>query len=250
MTAHRWLLLAATVGVLAGCGGIRVGGVGSVDTSRFVVGELEAPMTYRLVADADATVHSAADWRSEPLGEEGWLVAGSSAARGEVWFAYFRFDLTAIPAGTSVSSARLGIPLAELGEVDTGLAVHLVAEDWDEERVVWTRQPRVARHSIAAVVHDPDAWYPEPAVGGDRVELTRVVHEAVARGDASLSLLVVPSDPTASFRRRWLSVESNEGDLTSMSPAPTLHVVAGPAPPPPNAAERDVLRGGRTILRD
>lgn len=252
MIAGRLGSMLAVCLLAAACGGLRVGGVAPPMRGGLVLGPVDAPARYTLMTEADATVHSAPEWKGEPLGEQEWLMAGTSAARRVHWFTYVSFDLTPVPAGTDIAGATLHLPVAE-SDGGGAFVLHRVVGSWGEGEVAWIRQPRVEPFPVASLALDPDSTQPTgteiyfdtPAISRDAADVTRVVHEAVGNGDAQIAFLILPAQPWRQARRRWLSRESIAGEPTSYSAAPLLVIDAGVPPPPPSAAQRDLVRGGR-----
>ncbi|MBM4429796.1 MAG: DNRLRE domain-containing protein, partial [Chloroflexi bacterium] len=97
--------------------------------------------TVTLYAEADASTSAAQP--DTPLGgipslilQRGGLIAPTDA------YAYLRFDLSSIPAGVTVSSARLQLYLTDWVAQETpAVRVHRVDLPWTEAGITWKNQP-------------------------------------------------------------------------------------------------------------
>ena len=74
-----------------------------------------------------------------------------------------RFDLSAIPTGTDVTSAALRLYYYDYHDANPSgreLTCHRLEEDWDEDTVTWNTQPDYASEptSVSLVPSGPTVW--------------------------------------------------------------------------------------------
>jgi len=212
------LTLAALTGCTAQTGVV-------VRSPEFSALTLPANVTFELAPVADTVAHNAATWSSQDLSAEPWVMVGSNGD-GLVWMTYLRFDLSAVPVGWEPQGATLQLDRLLTPPLPTGAPRMLVdirrtLGDWTEKDVTWDSPVGVSGEVIARCELVADS-----AVS-DSCDLTTLVTASLQEGRTSLGILLLPSDPTIDFRRRWPGIT---GALPSApSTAADASVVADPA---------------------
>lgn len=228
----RYLLLVAVLS--ASCAGIRVGTLEPPRSGGLQIESVPAPTSIVLLTSGDAIVNSDPEWSDKNLGDEDWLMAGASPARGAYWFTYLQFDLSVLPVGATYSSAVLDLPTLVTSQ-GGALNLHVVEGQWDSETLTWDEQPRVQEDAVARLRQ-----------GGclaDCADLTRLVNSEVSAERESLSLVVVPARPWELGFHRWNSSETFDDASAFTDTLPRMTFIVGEPPPAASAAELDRLRG-------
>jgi hypothetical protein len=185
----------------------------------------------RIEADDATFVHSMPEWAERLLNDREYVIAGSDE-RPAFWITYISFSLDNLEPGffglesdqdeagacrgqTLPLKASLHLrPLHDppltgrdsIGEFHVLRALR--APPLSE--ISWRTQPRLDDSIVeAAAIH-------RESRGEDVLPISRLVCEALARGDERLVVAVVPFDPTRDFRRRWAA---GKKDAATILPA-------------------------------
>jgi hypothetical protein len=100
--------------------------------------EIETPLEMTLYPTADTYVSS-----NDPdtnYSAENSLTVGQSNSTGTVYRSFVKFDMSQIPAGCRVVSARLELNANYLPFADVEIGAWTTSENWDESEVTWNNQ--------------------------------------------------------------------------------------------------------------
>jgi len=118
------------------------------------------PDTVFCYASGDAHVHSAAP--NGNFGSNAFLRAGYCCGEfpGKT-FTYIKFDLSSIPAGSTVNGATLGLYLdSGMGfSSGMGLIASRVTSGWDEGSITWNNKPGGSTTFDNTSVGTSPGWY-------------------------------------------------------------------------------------------
>lgn len=234
LSGARALALSALALTLASCAGPRVREV-RTNALPAPAGASPNVTQYALQAHADFVIASAEAYAEAPIEEEAWLMSGADG-QGQYWFTYLRFDLTPVPQSARCAETTLTLPWSDAATLvsdETSGEFLAVPVDATPADFGWIDPPRGARTPAARFFAN---------IGlPTRANLTDHTNALLERGEATMALLIVPADPTHSFRQLWRSTESAGSTRHSTSDVPTLSCTVGAPPPARSAAERDQL---------
>lgn len=232
------VLVAAALVPTVACAGPRIGAVRP--SSPAAVASVPPIQRVTLVPDIDAVAHDGASFRDRSMHDEVWLMAGADE-RGRHWYTWLQFDLSTLPSAWTASNATLVLTRSDAetirNEADAGAFLIFAGLEPAGEEPTWSDQPRIERLPLARFDSSNRATVDEVDLGG-HVERLR------SAGYTTMTLVIVPRDPDAPFRRLWHATESNpptEHFSGVPGEVPRLILDAGPAAPPLPAAARDGL---------
>jgi hypothetical protein len=149
------------------------------------------------------------------VGYDDSLVPPGQIARGLV-----RFDLSTLPAGVDIQSARLRLYYMGYWDfpeyVDT-ITVYKAESEWTETAVNWTNQPNYTAPtgSIVIPANNDWQWY--------EVDVTGLVRNWISGGTANHGFLLRGAE-TSGYNASWRAFSTREG----ASPPELVIVFGGP----------------------
>lgn len=221
MEAFCRAAVALALAALAGCSA-QTGVV--VRSPEFSATTLPVDITLELAPVADTVTHNAPSWSSQDLSAEPWVMVGSNGD-GLVWMTYLTFDLSAVPLGwepqlATLQSDRLLTPPLPTGAPRMQVDIRLTRGDWTEEQVTWDSPADADEEVVATCVLLDDSF------ATDSCDLTELVVASLRDGRVNLRILLLPSDTTIDFRRRWPGITNARP--SEPAPAFDVSVVAEP----------------------
>lgn len=94
---------------------------------------------------------------STPHGNDQTLYLGGTAWQADTVNLFLQFDLTRIPPGTTVTSAKIDMYMfGQNGYMSYNYGVYEVLQDWDEQTLTWTNRP--IHVSAPAAILNGDLW--------------------------------------------------------------------------------------------
>lgn len=231
---------AAALAVAALAGGCAMR-VGPVQTRPPRPETFVPPMqTATLAASADAVIAVQPDWDPRPLGDEPWVMVGSSAEGGR-WMSLLRFEIEPLvwrDPNVALDSVELVLPVRPdppqpYPMRDVRVGVFVVVDPWVESTVEWSSRPWVFDREQATL-----QFYGSDTLT-DRVDVTQLVQNALSSGQTSIELALVVTEAAAPFRRIWSARESvADPSGTSAGLVPHLQVSWSEDSAPRSAAQR------------
>ncbi len=155
---------------------------------------------------ADTYVDSSQPDESFAAGEAlllGQIVSGSGTSS---WRTLLRFDLSAIPAGSTVLDAELALFQSDAAPIrESSIMLYTIGDDWADEKTTWNNQPLYETADIwnAPTITDTYITYATPL-------LTRIVQNWLNEPTANYGVMLA-SSTAASDGRSFHSVERRGG---------------------------------------
>ncbi len=162
----------------------------------------------KLYPVADATVLEGYPTSNFGSTTDMWVGYDHCEVSGKVTRSLLRFDLSAIPAGTSISSARLYLNLVnscDIGERTHTATVYRVSSTWSAGTVTWNNKPAYAEaYGSSAIPSRTWGWY--------SFDVTNLVRGWVNGSFPNYGLMVrgPESSDTSSARLGFATVEESE----------------------------------------
>ncbi|MFC2059552.1 carboxypeptidase regulatory-like domain-containing protein [Chloroflexota bacterium] len=137
----------------------------------------------------------------------GWFYT----TEGTEQYLYTEFDLSSIPSGTSVSSARLDFYMhGQNGYMAYDYGVYKITENWEESQVTWNNQPTCDVSPVT--VFSGFAWQAKYNQWHSIINLAGVVQEWVNTPSSNFGIVIKPI--SGSYGYPYLRSSDYSGDPT------------------------------------